>query len=336
MAPRLKTNPTIARLAADLHLRGSDDPSAAIVRFCRKKVEGFLSAFPCTTLTQLLETACAHLDTVFVEIHNDAQLRALEQQYLARREHAFVNLGGQLGPEVFAITFALSNPEPYGRRFVSLIDCRGEKSHRAYFSKWHELAHLLTLTSQMRLRFCRTHVEPTQKDPEEALMDVIAGDLGFYAPLVAQHSDGRLSFARIQQLRDELCPEASALAATIGFAKAWSRPALLVQARLATRKEHQRQGGFEFHTPPSMALRAVKVTINDEARRKGLVIPTNMRIPETSVIHRTFVNGETLASAAEDLSWWESQGRSLPASPVRVEARRRHDYVEALITTPKG
>ena len=332
MPPRLKTNPTIARLAADLQLRGGADPSAAILRFCRKQIEGFLAAFPCTTLSQLLDTASAHLDTVFIEVHDDSELRALELRFLSRREHAFVNLAGQLGPEVFAITFALTNPEPYERRFVSVIDCRGEKAHRAYFSKWHELAHLLTLTSQMRLRFCRTHAEPAQKDPEEALMDVIAGDLGFYAPLVARHAEGRISFERIEQLRGALCPEASVLAATIGFVKAWPRPALLMQARLATRKEHQRQDGFDFYTPPSMALRAVKVTANEAARLKGVLIPPNMRVPDTSVIHRAFVNSDGPTSAAEDLSWWESQGRSLSSLPVHVEARRRHDSVEALVT----
>jgi hypothetical protein len=332
MAQRLKTNPTIARLAVDLQLRGGADPSAAILRFCRKKIEAFLSAFPCPTLSQLLETACAHLDTVFIEIHDDTELRALEQRFLGRREHAFVNLAAQLGPEVFAITFALSHPEPYERRFVSVIDCRGEKAHRAYFSKWHELAHLLTLTSQMRLRFCRTHAEPAQKDPEEALMDVIAGDLGFYPPLVARYAEGRISFDKIEQLRDALCPEASALAATIGFVKAWPRPALLMQARLATRKEHQRQDGFDFHTPPSMALRAVRVTVNDAARLKGLLIPPNMRVPEISVIHRAFVDGDEPAIATEDLSWWESQGRSLSAFALHVEARRRHDHVEGLLT----
>src|SRR5688572_14858513 len=98
MPPRLKTNPTIVRLAADLQLRASADPDTAILRFCRKKIEGFIADFPCTTLSQLLETACAHLHTVFIEIHDDAELRALEQRFLARREHAFVNLAEQLGP----------------------------------------------------------------------------------------------------------------------------------------------------------------------------------------------------------------------------------------------
>ena len=330
MPPKLRTDPTIARLAADLELRASADPAAAIVRMCRKKLEGFLAEFPCDTLSQLLETACARLDTTFVEIHSDAELHAVERKYLDRREHAFVELGKQLGPDVYAITFFLSNPEPYGRRFVSIIDCRGAKAPRAYFSKWHELAHLLTLTSQMRLRFCRTHAEPSHKDPEEALMDVIAGDLGFFPPLVAHHVTGRLSFDKIEQHRDKLCPEASVLAATIGFVRSWPRPAVLIQASMAARRQDQERG-FDFHTPTSTALRAVKVTANEPARAKGVMIPQNMRVPERSVIRRAFI-GEDAPIAAEDLAWWESRGKPLLALSIHVEARRRHDHVEALIT----
>jgi hypothetical protein len=267
---------------------------------------------------------------VFIEIHSDDDLRKAERRYLARQEHAFADLAGQLTPDVYAITFFLSHPEPLGRRFVSVIDCRGPKASRVYFSKWHELAHLLTLTPQMRLRFCRTHVEPSQKDPEEALMDVIAGDLGFYAPIVTCHAEGRISFQKIELLRQKLCAEASAVAATIGFVRSWPRPTILIQARLAARRAQQ-QAGFDFHTPDSMALRAVRVTPNEAAKSRSVLIPQNMRVPKRSAIHRAFV-GEPLPSADEDLSWWESQGRRLPALAVRVEARRCHDGVEALIT----
>lgn len=330
MSPRLKTDPTIARLAADLNLRASPDPSGAIVRLCHRKIQTFLTEIPCSTLTELLDLAMAKLDTTFTEIHDDHQLRSVEREYLQRREFAFVDLAKQLSSEVYAITFALTNPEPFGRRFVSLIDSRGAKRHRAYFSKWHELAHLLTLTAQMRLKFCRTHAEPTQKDPEEALMDVIAGEIGFFPGVVSQHAHGRLTFEKIENLRESLCPAASRQSSTIGFVKAWPRPSLLVQARLGSRKEHQRQGNFGFYTS-SMALRAVKVTTNEAARSKGILLPPNMRVPEQSAIHRTFVSGESQASA-ENLSWWASQGLSRPALAVHVEARGGHDCVEALIT----
>jgi hypothetical protein len=275
----------------------------------------------------------AKLDTVFVEIRSDEDLHGVERAYLLRREIGFANLAGQLGSEVYAITFALSHPEPFGRRFVSVIDCRGSKGYRAYFSKWHELAHLLTLTSQMRLKFRRTHVEPEQKDPEEALMDVIAGEIGFFPPLVAKSATGPITFNKVETLRAELCPEASRQAALIGLVKAWPRPSLLVQARLATRIEHQRQDGFDFYTPPSTALRAVKVTVNRAAREQGVLLPPNMRVPARSAIQQVFDGAESPHTAIENLSWWESKGTARPSLEVRVEARHAHDCVEALLTT---
>jgi hypothetical protein len=36
----------------------------------------------------------------------------------------------------------------------------------------------------MRLKFCRTHSEPDAKDPEETIMDLIAGTIGFLPTLV--------------------------------------------------------------------------------------------------------------------------------------------------------
>lgn len=330
MASRLKTNPTIARLAADLNLRGSGDPIAAIVRACRKKIHAFVEEFPCATLDELLNVAAAKLDTVFIEIHDDEQLHAVEREYVERRELAFAGLAEQLGPEVYAITFGLNNRRPFDRRFVSLIDCRGAKRHRAYFSKWHELAHLLTLTPQMRLRFCRTHAEPSHKDPEEALMDVIAGDVGFYSPIVAHHAHGRLSFDRIEALRPQLCADASRQASEIGFVKAWPRPTMLVHARLGTRKGDQ-QPGFGFHTPASMALRAVKVTPNEAARAKELLLPSNMRVPERSVIYQAFTTRNSFGPTPENLSWWESKGVGRPTKDVFVEARAGGDCVDALI-----
>lgn len=331
MGTKLKANPTIARLAADLNLRSSGDPVATILRSCHKKIHAFVEEFPCATLTELLDLAAAKLDTVFIEIHDDEQLRNVEREYLQRREVAFAGLATQLAPDVYAITFGLVNRRPYDRRFVSLIDCRGAKRHRAYFSKWHELAHLLTLTPQMRLRFCRTHAEPTQKDPEEALMDVIAGDIGFFAPLVARHAHGRLTFRMIEQLRQQLCPDASHQAAEIGFVKVWPTPVMLIQARLGTRKEDQ-AASFDFYTPSSMALRAVRVTPNDVAKAKGLVLPPNMRVPERSAIYRAFTTATSFDPTPENLSWWESKGVSRPAKDVLVEARAGGDWADALIT----
>ena len=333
--PGLKSSFQIARLAADLRLAQHGDPVAAILRFCHKRIDDILKEFPCTTLSDLMRAVAAKLDTLFIEIRDDARVADVRTDYLARGELVFATLAEQLGPDVYAITFKLTKPREGDRQFVSIIDCRSAKAARVYFSKWHELAHLLTLTPQARLRFCRTHAEPEQKDPEEALMDVIAGEVGFCPQMVRPHATGEISFEGIAALRERLCPEASQQASLIGLVKGWPAPCVLVEARPALKAQERRslaQERFPFLDGPAAVLRAVNVTVNRAAERTGMTIHRNMRIPGGSVITQVFEDGLTSLEAEEDLAWWtSSSGSGLTPQPVTVKARYRRDAAEALI-----
>ena len=96
--------------------------------------------------------------------------------------------------EVFGVTFKRLSRKPWELPYVSVIDCRLDKKYRSYYTKWHELGHLLILTDQMRLAFRRTHFGLDDKDPEEALVDVIAGAFGFLPDLIKPVAKGRPSF----------------------------------------------------------------------------------------------------------------------------------------------
>ena len=68
------------------------------------------------------------------------------------------------------------------------------------------------------------------------------------------------------------------------------------------------------------------------AQQDRFTIPTTMRVPQASVIHRLFVDeaaGD--GSGREDLCWWESQGKRLDGRAVAVEARRVADRVIAIV-----
>lgn len=337
MPPRLASNPVVWTLAADLGLRPGDNPLEAIVRFSRQRIRGFLKEIPCTTLTDLLSLAAAKVDTLFVEINTDEDVQEVKERYLAKGELAFADLEHQLGSDVYAITFKRQTPGQFDRKFISVIDCRGEKGARRYFSKWHEIAHLLTLTSQQRLKFCRSHVPEEIKDPEEAVMDVIAGNLGFFDELVRPYVKSQPTFDAMAKLRSSLCPDASAQASVIGFIHAWKHPCLFIEAELALKKsekELERQESFGFHKAPTPVLRAVRITPNDAARQANFFIPRNMRVPDRSVISQVFEDDVTQSQANEDLSWWvASEGGQLAETPVLVVARRAVHRVQALIST---
>ena len=332
----LKRNYKVHALANDLGIKPTGDPIREIVRFCEKRVRRFLRDFPdCLTLSQLLEISASKLGTRFEEIKSDEQLDEVRARYLRQGERAFASLHEELSSNVFGVTFKRLNRKAWELPYVSVIDCRGDKQFRSYYTKWHELGHLLILTDQMRLAFRRTHFGLDEKDPEEALVDVIAGAFGFLPDLVTPHAKGLASFEQIDTIRMKLCPEASQQSSLIGIAKAWPTPCILLQAQMGLKRgEHRElaQGTLGFQDRPKEVLRAVQVTSNEAARNAGFVIFPNMRIPERSLIHRVFAGDTTDGPVAEDLSWWESSdGSRLPNSKVLVQAQRSWDGVRALI-----
>jgi hypothetical protein len=332
----LKRSYKIHALASDLGIKPSGDPVREIVRFCGKRIRRFLRDFPdCATLAELLDLAASKLGTKFEEIHSDEELDEVRVRYSRQGEKAFASLHEELPAQVFGVTFRRTARKAWELPFVSVIDCRGEKRFRSYYTKWHELGHLLILTDQMRLTFRRTHFGLEDKGPEEALVDVIAGEFGFLPDLVRPLAKGQPSFDGIEDIRAKLCPEASQQASLIGIAKAWPTPCILLQAQLALKRGEKRdlaQGGFDFQERPKEVLRAVQVTPNDAARAANFVIFPNMRIPERSVINRVFAGDAADAQAVENLSWWESSdGSQLPDVNVFVQARSSWGGVQAIV-----
>jgi hypothetical protein len=336
MAP-LNRRYEIVALAADLGIRPSADPVRDILACCEKRVRRFLRDFPdCRTLTELLDIVASKLGTKFEVIKSDEELLEVRDRYARLGERSFASLPEDLDDDVFGITFRRIAKRPWELPFVSVIDCRGDKCFRSYYTKWHELGHLLILTDQMRLSFRRTHAVHDHKDPEESMVDVIAGTFGYFKDIVRPMANGALSWENIEAVRTQLCPESSQQAAVIGIVKSWPVPALLIQATLGLKQGEKRQldqGTLDFADGPVPVLRAVQVTPNDAARRSDLVIFPNMRIPERSIIHRLFAEELHEARAEEDLVWWESSdGTRLPSLKVHVLARRQWNAVQALIT----
>lgn len=336
MSRTLRTDPTVFLLARNLGLASDVNPADAVVHYCEKKLGSFLRELPtCDDLETLLQLARDKAGTCFEVVRTDREVAEVKKKYIARKEKMFARLGAELSEDVFGITFRLLNSDPGDLEYVSVIDCRGEKESREYFTKWHEIAHLLTQPKQMRLMFRRTHVKTEQQDAEEYLMDRIAGRIGFFPPIIQRYAKGRASFQSIDDLRERLCPSASRQSATLGIVRAWPAPCLLVEARLGLKRGEYialSKGKFNPGEEPVPELRAVRVAQSDSAKRTKLFIPWNMRIPKGSVIFSAFNDNVTDAEASENLGWWTaSSGTQLPKIPVFVRAKRLRDSVQALI-----
>jgi hypothetical protein len=319
---RLDAKAQIGKLASDLGLKKTSKPVSQIVHFVRKRIRYIAAKYKCQSLQALLKAAAGDLGTVFREVHSGADLETIVKQYVAKGEAIFANLPNELRKNDYGITIKRQRAQAWEPPFVSVIDCRGDKIFRSYFTKWHELAHLLTLTPQMRLVFRCTHGAALQ-DPEEALMDIIAGELGFFSELLPIDGASDVSFKNIDRIRSEFCPEASYQASLIGIVKALPQPCTLLHVEHAHKK---RQDPDE---PP--ALRAIHVTVNQAARDAGLQMHRWWRVPENSVIHEVF-RRQRYAEAQENLDWWTtSDGGKLPSCPILVKAKPASDFVLALV-----
>lgn len=345
---KIKDSPIIIKIANELGLKSSFDAERAIRRYCLNRVDRIISSFgKVRDLNQLLQVVSSHLRMKFEEVYDDPGLEKIVEKYLRKGELFFHNLSKELDDNTDGMLIRLNNAKPWEPLFVAVADCRGYKTRRAYFTKWHEIAHALILPpSQMYFQFRRTPV--IKKSPEEQITDRVAGDLAFYnrvflpALIEAVGESKRLDFSAVNRLRDTICTGASMEATLRGAIQQIPVPQLLVIAGLGLKKDEERivnsqqRGLFpaqEFQIEPK--LRALEVIASGKALDIDFRIHRNMQVPVESVIHETFENwpgtGE-MYSAFEDLSWWKHSRGQLDEMSVWVEAKMSGDKVFALIS----
>ncbi len=330
------SSPKIFEIAVGIGLTDSLSPSTCIIQYCEQKVRNFLSLLPdCSTPQALLGIAAGMLRARFECVESDADLDSMIKRYCNRGETGFANLVRDLGPATYGVTVRLRLAAPHEPQFICVIDCRGHKALRSYFTKWHELGHLLILTDEQRSTYYRNHDSAGNKEPEEILVDILAGHFGFFPEFLKPELTQPLSIAEVNRIRSMLFPEASFYASANACVKNHADPCMLIEAKIAfseKQKGAQDQGSFEFFIGPEPKLRAITVIRNDAARKQKFNIPQNFRVPQRSIIYQVHRNGVDRLAALEDLAWWESSdSRQLPSMTVHVEARKSFDGVLALM-----
>jgi hypothetical protein len=340
---RLDIAPEILSLAGQLGV-GGDAPVDGILDHCRHRIDGWVAEVGGVTGIDALEALVTRrLQMVFEEVRRDDDWDRLKEEY-ARGKKEFVfaamrtKFDDDANPTFGALVRRRNAVADSPDRYVAVIDCRGSRLARRFFTRWHEIAHRLT-----------THADGgatgpgyrSEHDPIERLMDEIAGHVGFYGPIfdpAFRHaSEGKLllTFGTVEAIISESFPAASFQATLFACARRLATPVIYLEAMLGYKKEVKRRlqtPSMIGDDPPISQLRAVKVIPNKAAQRDGFTIPTNMRVPASSVIHGLFFNEtEGDGSGEEDLCWWESQGKTLERCAIAVEARRVPDRVIAIV-----
>jgi hypothetical protein len=305
---------------------------------------------PIESLAMLLQVVAGRLSVCLKFIHTYEDV-----QQIAREQAAFSpTLGDILSSEFLrgtteGLLIEHQNPQPGDRRYLAVIDARGERAARAYFTAWHELSHLLVLPPQLELKLFRRSPTPEQikKDPLESVVDDITGLAAFYDPIFSPalernvNLDGRMTFGAIARTIEAVAPGASLYAAAIAAVRVTKAPLCFLSAEPRFKpaesrqlKSPQSELGLGLGEPPLIPkLRVVDIVANDKAREQGIGMHPNLRVPISSIIYKVFTenDGQEL-EADEDQSWWvTTSSGALPELALRVNALRRGGRAYGLI-----
>lgn len=342
----LSSEPEIIAMANALHL-ADGDPVANIVNFCRNKIEAWVrECGSVRTIWDLEKIVCKKLNLVIEHIWSDDELDSLIKSYVNDGDFVFAHLKKDLDEHTFATLIRRKSHSPKeAARYVAIIDCRGAKGPRRVFTRWHEIAHILTLYRQMELPL---HRSTNEKNATEKMMDIIAGDICFYAPLFVPVLEakvklfGRLTFDAVNSVREDFYPEASFQATLNACAAQLRVPVVLLEIGMGLKKTEQRQiesRQIDLLPPkqPKPQLRVLTSMPNPAARNLSLQIPRYMRVPSRSILSKLFkgeidpavISGE----AEENLFWWtSSDGGALSPAQVNIQAIKVNDRVVAIVT----
>jgi hypothetical protein len=341
---RLGQEPDVISLAESLDLVSVTDPVEAILGLCRDRIDRWVGeAGGIKTIDELEDLMTRNLHMVFEEIRNDRDFDRIKDVYaVGKRDAVFATMRIKFNDSenpTYGVLIQRKNTKPEDiDRWVAVIDCRGKKLARRFFTRWHEIAHRLTTHSDQKYPVYRSEHEPIER-----LVDEIASHIGFYEPIFGPAFDAgmrrqvRLTFEIVEAIRRGF-GDASFQSTLFACHRRLRTPAVYLEASVAHKADDQRdvnQGvGWLFDDlRPVQQLRAVQVVANQAAQDSGLFIAPNMRIPPSSIIHRLFLDGSiTESSGLENLGGWEhSGGKYLARRDVWIEARRVKERVIALV-----
>ena len=349
---QLARDPKVVKLAKDLGLNWRGDCLAAIRAHALAQVDAIKRGSPIEIGDlDVLRRMVADKFRVKLEfIHQDVDIDRIAAEHSSFHPLLRQRLVAEfVKGDTEGITLERDEWDARFFQYLAVVDARGERATRAYFTAWHELAHLLMHPDQLPFPgFRRTPAAAERlKDPIESVVDHVAGRVAFHPPFFrpaldrAIASHGGLTFEALESARDSAAPTASLFATAMGSIQVLGTPALFVTADMALKAEERRfssgpQQTFAFDAATvHEKLRVTTVAPNDLVPTSGLAIRRNMRVPADSVLARAHASAvDVTLGADEDQGWWEtSQGGPLASLPIRVEAARRGRYVYSIITT---
>ena len=219
---------------------------------------------------------------------------------------------------------------------MAVINCRGWHSRRKYFTIWHEIAHLLLGGEQYRIVFRKSNV--IKKDPEEILVDKIAAELAFYAPIFLPvfkdeiQKESKLTFGLVDRIRDKVCSDSSRHAALLACLKNCQAPVYFLSAKKGYKKKEleELKSDQEKLFPEMEKIPKIKLRINQAIPSEGMNklkvrFHKNMEVPSTSVIFSAFENSAIESFGKDSLSSWRTSSGPIGYRDMEIETLKISD-----------
>ncbi len=233
-------SPEIKELARSLGVI-AEDPFRGTISACVAMVERWIEqsgGFDVAGLRNVeafQRFVTSRLSLAIEEIHSESDFDRLTDYYARERgEFVFAGLRARFDDgdnETFGALIRRCNlSHDAEMRYVAVVDCRGDKYARRYFTRWHEIAHRMT-----------THSDALADELEyegeaiEVLMDAIASELGFFEPFLKPAvetvfgSENWLTFEMIEQIICKVFPEASFQSTLFACMRSSSMPMVYVE-----------------------------------------------------------------------------------------------------------
>jgi len=309
--------------AAARHLR-CEPNERAIVSACRRQADDRCNEIdPMLTPAERLSALADYASVHFEIARTNEDLDEIAARYARLGELGFLARRERFDGELLAAILRRNSPAQGERTFVALVDARGDKGAREFFSRAHEVAHPV-LEPQLAFNF---REETKARDAWEELVDHVGAEMVFSGTpwtkgvaLALMGSPG-LTVAAVDDLRSRMAHAASLTVIARAAANQANRPILVLWARHDGSKRD-----------PTPILRILRPTPNDVAVAHGIFhIHRKRRVPDSSPIARSY-RSRNDEFGFEDLGEWrDSEGVALPAHRVWTAARAMGEGVFAIM-----
>ena len=327
----------LKRVAKELGLGPTGNFEDMIVEHCLARLRAWVAVHGIPqTLSELANEFAASLDLRITEIRTEDDIDAVLEEVTPVQKAVISELKTEFGEDTDAITVRRLDPRPWDREYWAIINCQGWHEFRRYFSKWHEIVHLLLDGQQLAFAFRRTRAN--SPEPAEALVDRVAATLAFYPdifePVVREEytREGRLTFDVIHRVRERIAPDASREATANACLRhvpssVWFLQCLMGVKASELRRLNNPQMSFFPEESPEAKLRVRICSSSPSAKQLAITFHPNMRVPESSIVSLGFHDawGEPV-EGTETLDAWEtSSGGPIGYGEIHFEARKIGD-----------